>query len=97
MKNDKRLNISSVISITRKMCDYIEGVQHNYLTVGVKLLDNGKLKDYLTIFICPVDEISTALNTIESMNGMRKELFSIPEEVKRKPKRKPKKPKKMKS
>ena len=78
MKNNKRLNITSVTSITRRLCNYVEGVQHNVITVGVKLMDNGELKDYLTFLVCPVDEIPEAFNMIESMNGMPKEEYVVP-------------------
>ncbi len=68
MKGDKLL-ISDVTSITRQLCDFFEGGQHDVICTEVDLLDENKLKNYLAFLVCPVDEITEALENVSSMNG----------------------------
>lgn len=74
----KRLNFSEVTSYTRQLCNIVTGECYEVVTIGVYLNDNGILKDYLTCFVCPFDEINEAMNYVRSMNGMNKEDFFLP-------------------
>lgn len=76
----KVLNISEVTSISRQLCDLMEEKQHEVISIGVSLFDNGELKNYLTYLVCPVEDISHAIKSIELMNGKRIEDYFIPSE-----------------
>lgn len=78
MNQLKRLNFSEVTSYTRQLCSVVTGECYEVVTAGICLNDHGILKDYLTCFVCPFDEISQAMDYVQSMNGCDKEEFSLP-------------------
>ena len=77
MEKNSRLNITEVTSLARRLCDAVNGEQHEVITVGVSLEDRGELKDYITYLICPVDEISQAIADVERMNGLNVEDYFV--------------------
>lgn len=73
----KRLNISEVVSITRRLCDVVEDKQYEVIPIGVSLMDRGELKNYITYLACPFDEISQAIADVKRMEGLNVEDYFV--------------------
>lgn len=79
MKANKQLNIIDVCSLTRQICEQINGERYAVIYETVELMKKGIPVDYKAVVACKVKEIQEAQNVINMQKGVDLENFQIPE------------------